>query len=173
MDSLDKLLDVDPDLAKAEKELFPETQNMDIVKAGPTPVTDKELEDDFQFARKQLKELISNVRGAIDSAVQTAQAGDSPKAYEAVGKVLDSLVAANHELIEIHRTKKETTQAPTNSKSAVGPSPEGQPLQIQNAVFVGHASDLLRELKRIEKAQQDTDVTIDVAPVEEPVEHNG
>ncbi len=66
----------------------------------------------------------------------------------------EAIVTANKELIEIHRTRKETLRSKPNGKGSLLPDGDNKPINIEKAVFVGRASDLLRELRQMEKDQK-------------------
>lgn len=122
----------------------------EVVGAAPAQ-SEAELEDDFQFARKKIRDLIKKVEPALDGAILVAQSGDAPRAFEVVGKMLEGIVNANKELVEIHRTKKETLEKPEAAPQSLLPTGQGGTVNIDKAVFVGRASDLLREIRNAEK----------------------
>lgn len=177
METLDKLLDIAPVIEEGEI-LGQETPTVttsnvvvgsivSIEQAGyvaeantpapadtpAVPKTEKELEDDFQHVRVVVKDGIDKARPALDSAILLAQSGDSPRAYEVVGKMLENIVAAGQALVELHKQKKDILAPPPQKNQSLLPSDatptEGSTVNIDKAVFVGRASDLLREIKQI------------------------
>jgi hypothetical protein len=68
----------------------------------------------------------------------------------------------NKELVSLHKAKEDTTTAHQARTQPANATP-GQ-VNIEHAVFVGKASDLLRELKAMKKQQDepDTVTVIDV-----------
>jgi hypothetical protein len=163
METLDKLLGVDPSETIAT--IDTPTAGTDLVPAPDVPANSTaQLEDDFQFARKGVREMITNTVRALDSAILLAQAGDSPRAYEVVGKMLEAMVTANRELVELHRTKKETLETAAGGPASLLPQNPSS-VTIEKAVFIGRASDLLRELKQIEKQQAAAETAIDAVVV--------
>ena len=116
------------------------------------PVMDNRLENDVEFAREKMRDLIGKGREAIDSASLLAQSGDSPRAYEVVGSMLTSVIQANKELMNIHKIRQDTVeQSQVGSPSVDG---SGTTINVDRAVFVGKASDLLREIRQIASIQQ-------------------
>lgn len=157
--SLDAILDVLPTdspvlegelVPMGSTDLVPVANNTSMVVTADKPVVEQQLEDDFQKARKNITSMIENVEAALNSAIMLAQAGDQPRAYEVVGGMLERLVNANKELVALHKAKKDTLET-TDNRSLL-PTGEGSTVNIDKAVFVGRASDLLREVKRLEKA---------------------
>lgn len=139
----------------------------------PTPVvvTDEhaaDLDEDVDYAREQLKEVIDNGRSAINGALELAQQSDKPTGYSVVGELIQSVTAAVETLVGVHKTRKEAKKFDKEADHAAGGS--GSPvINIDKAVFTGRASDLLRELQAVKKQQQDEQV-IEVEPVKAPVD---
>ena len=164
-DSLDAIFQLDPTISADEPietreelvvvgEVVPAparavTPNPDI----PTPEL-RELNHDFSNARSTISSSIEAVRTALDAAIALAESGDNPIAYDTLGKMLTAIVQANKELVALHDTKEKVTsahRARTSPGSSNGPTGTPGNVNIEKAVFVGRASDLLRELNRIKK----------------------
>lgn len=112
------------------------------------PVRDMErLETDFEFARDKIRDLVKKGREACDSAILLAQSGDSPRAYEVVATMLTALVNANKELVALHKGKIDAT--PEGMDRPPASVDGGTSVNIEKAVFVGRAQDLLREIRSI------------------------
>lgn len=163
-ESLDKILDIATDKTSIEKAadilqgelvnsdgsaLVPATANTTLVPVA-APQDAVRLEDDFEFARKKIRDVISKGHEAIDTAIMLANSSDSPRAFEVVGKMLESLVKANETLITLHKTRQETVTMPGPSSPLLPSGETGSPINIDKAVvFTGRASDLLREIRKI------------------------
>lgn len=119
----------------------------------PPPPQEHTLDRDFEFARQEIRDTIQRVSLTVTDAITLAQSGDQPRAYEVVGNLLTAIVNANKELVELHRSRSETLRV----KQATAPAGSGHSEQggvkIEKAVFVGRASDLLREIRALEKAK--------------------
>ena len=120
----------------------PETEALTV---QSTPVIET-LDTDFEFARDKMRDLIKKGQEAVDSAIMLAQSGDSPRAYEVVGGMITAIVQANKELIRIHKIKEDTI-----AMGASPSEPTASPVHIERAVFIGKASDLLREIRALAK----------------------
>lgn len=151
---LDDIFEIDPALTPSE----PSTA---LVPVQPTAVATIEttspladLDADVAYARTNITGAVNKVKEAMDSAILLAQSGDSPRAFEVVATMLTAMVNANKELVSLHKAKEDTTAAHQTRTQPVNASKSGS-VTIENAVFVGKASDLLRELKALKK-QQDT-----------------
>jgi hypothetical protein len=161
-DVLDEILDIARDTANAltkvpdgEQAVVPSgnTALVEVLPAEIVPVReqDAKLETDFEFARDKMRDLIKKGQEAVDSAIMLAQSGDSPRAYEVVGGMITAIIQANKELISIHKTRKDTQQTERTSS----PSEGGGSVTIDKAVFVGRASDLLREIRALTQPKVD------------------
>ena len=166
---LDEILDIAQDTANALSKVPEEEQSADSTLAE-TPITDgtlvevpggeltvqavpvdPKLDTDFTFARDKMRDLIKKGQEAVDSAIMLAQSGDNPRAYEVVGGMITAIIQANKELITIHKTRKETEQI-----GGIERPKDGAGVNIERAVFVGKASDLLREIKALSAPKVDS-----------------
>lgn len=163
-EKLDAILEVDPEETKTAIEEAAEIIHAEAVDASNTPVIyapsaeitpaapedphNKNLADDTEYAREQIKELIDMGRSGLQGALELAESGENPRAFEVVATMLQAVVNANRELINIHKVKKDAEK-----EVAGGATPAGGTVNIDKAVFVGRASDLLRELAAVKKQQ--------------------
>jgi len=141
-EELSKLLDLDPTLTTRE-------ETTDLQRATPagklvSATAGEAFEEDFDYARSVVRESIDQVREAAVTSIELAQSGDSARAYEVVAGMLTAIVNANKELLALHKTKEDTRKSREGGASTSG-------VTIEKAVFVGRASDLLRELRTLSK----------------------
>lgn len=163
-ETLDEILDVARDTANAltkvpdQEQIVVPSGNTALVEVLPGEIVpvreqDAKLDTDFEFARDKMRDLIKKGQEAVDSAIMLAQSGDSPRAYEVVGGMITAIIQANKELISIHKTRKDTQQISDSPQIGSG----GQQVNIDKAVFVGRASDLLREIRALAAPKDDPD----------------
>lgn len=150
-EKLDSILDIVPDqtqtaLAPVDGALVPEVVDAAGTALAPVGVGDPRLEDDFEFARTGTRDLIKKGREALDSAILLAQSGDAPRAYEVVGTMLTAIIQANKELVGLHKGKRDASPEIERSSPVDG---GGGSVNIEKAVFVGRAQDLLREIRAL------------------------
>lgn len=145
-DKLNEIFDVDPELVTdASNTALIYAEPASIVVAETVQTDEQKLDEDFESARTNIQQMTKDVTEAAKSAILLAQSGDSPRAYEAVAKMLTAIVNANKELLVLHKTKQEATPQKSAESSEAGG------VTIEKAVFVGRASDLLRELRQLQK----------------------
>lgn len=150
-DKLNEIFDVVPELVAPNADasntalIYAESaSNTSLIDAEPVQTADEKLEADFESARTNIQQMTRDVTEAAKSAILLAQSGDSPRAYEVVATMLTAIVNANKELVALHKSKRDAAPQKAESSEAGG-------VNIEKAVFVGRASDLLRELRQLQK----------------------
>lgn len=101
--------------------------------------TSNEVEDDFEFARNNLKQLIKKGASAIEGILFVAKESEHPRAYEVASNFLKNLSEINKDLLELQKTKKDVQK---NSRQLNDPG-----INVQKAVFVGSTAELSKLLK--------------------------
>ena len=110
----------------------------------PIPVTTEvvevkdPIEDDAEFARQNLRDLIEKGNDAADHIISVAKQSDHPRAFEVVAGMLKNLADMNKDLLEVQKRKQDLQPKVTNNT---------QNLTIDKAVFVGSTAELLKQLK--------------------------
>ena len=111
----------------------------------PIPVSTTEVvevkdpvEDDAEFARQNLRDLIEKGNDAADHIIAVAKQSDHPRAFEVVAGMLKNLADMNKDLLEVQKRKQDLQPKVTNNT---------QNLTIDKAVFVGSTAELLKQLK--------------------------
>lgn len=96
------------------------------------------IEDDAEFARQNLRNLIEKGNDAADHIISVAKQSDHPRAFEVVAGMLKNLADMNKDLLEVQKRKQDLQPKVTNNT---------QNLTIDKAVFVGSTAELLKQLK--------------------------
>jgi hypothetical protein len=105
----------------------------------PVVVTAAEPEDDYQYARNNLKGLIESGKDTLENIMYLAKEGESPRAYEVAGQLIKTLADTNKDLLDLAKKSKELKQEKGEEKSGT---------QIQNALFVGSTTELQKFLNK-------------------------
>jgi hypothetical protein len=113
----------------------------------------KERETDYDFARKNLRDIITTSKEALEQLQVVAEQSQHPRAYEVVASLVNALVDANTKLLDIHKQKLEleikekTKDLPINNNNLT-----------QNNLFVGSSAQLLEFAKQLNKqAKKESD----------------
>jgi hypothetical protein len=96
------------------------------------------IEDDAEFARQNIKTLIQKGNDAANHIVEIAKQSEHPRAFEVAAGLLKNLADMNKDLLEIQKRKHDLHQKTTNNT---------QNINVDKAVFIGTAADLLKQLK--------------------------
>ena len=100
-----------------------------------TPVPIDKTETDFEYARGNLINIIEKGNEALDGILDVAGMSQHPRSYEVVATLLNSLAAANKDLLELSKRKKELTD-------------ESAPKTVNNNLFIGSTAELQKILKQ-------------------------
>lgn len=97
--------------------------------------------EDFTYARANIRLVVENGSDAISKLALIAEQSQNPRAFEVLAKLMDTMVAANKELLEIQKKIRELDNADI-------PRNEGAK-SITNNLFVGSTAELQKVLKEI------------------------
>jgi hypothetical protein len=123
-ENLSDLFDVEPIQIVEQKSTVP------VVIDHDDPIV-----SDAQFARENIRELISKGNSAIDQLLLVARDTEHPRAYEVAAGLIKNLGDLNKDLLEIQKRKRDL--APKESAQSSG-------LSIDKAVFVGSTAELIK-----------------------------
>ena len=98
------------------------------------PSVNNEVEDDYDYARKNLRDLIDSGMGDLNTVMDIARQSESPRAFEVATNLMKTLTDTNKDLLELAKKKKELTQ-------------EKEPQNVTNALFVGSTADLQKMIQ--------------------------
>jgi hypothetical protein len=96
------------------------------------------VDDDAEFARGNIRNLIEKGNKAMDELLLVANASEHPRAYEVAAGLIKNLSDLNKDLLEIQKRKKDLSpQETSNAKN----------INVDKAVFVGSTAELVKLLK--------------------------
>lgn len=96
-----------------------------------------EIEDDYEYARKNLRSLIDNGKVAMENLTFLAKEGESPRAYEVIGQLIKTLSETNKDLLDLAKKKKDIQH-----------EKEEFPTRVTNALFIGSTTELQKLIKK-------------------------
>ena len=115
-----------------------EVLDVDPIQFQTLPVEIKTpVEDDSEFARQNIRNLIEKGNSAIDNLLHVAKESEHPRAYEVAAGLIKNLSDLNKDLLEVQKRKKDLTGETQNAKN----------INVDKAVFVGSTTDLVKFLK--------------------------
>jgi hypothetical protein len=127
-ENLDKTFNIESAIEKAEETV------VDIKKAK----TDKDVENDYEYTRGQLYNLIEKGQEAINGILDVAQNSDHPRAYEVAGNLIKNVADISDKLVDLQKKMKDLDE-----------EKKGPTTVTNNAMFVGSTAELQKMLKQM------------------------
>ena len=113
----------------------------EIVPEAPVEILDnKDEEDDFEFARQNIRDTIAKGGLMLNELIEICQQSGHPRAFEVASQHFKNLVEANRQLLENKRSNVQMMR-----EQAKGSRPE---VTNQN-LFVGTTAELARMLQTL------------------------
>lgn len=92
--------------------------------------------DDYEFVRKNLKQIIETNVKAMERLTKLASESESPRTFEVMSTYMKQMVEANESLMKLHKEVKDITDQPDGGDGEGG---EGE----TNNYFIGSTEELL------------------------------
>lgn len=96
-----------------------------------------DTENDVEYSRKKMKELIDMSSEAIQNMMALAAETEHPRAFEVLSNMIKQASEMSQDLVKLQKTRKEITQSKEESKGGT----------TNNAIFVGSTNELQKFLK--------------------------
>ena len=131
-DSLDQAFDIT---------VTPEEAPKPIKKVKPIIEVDKaeDRQKDYTYARAQLYNIVEKMQEGLNDAMDVAQQSEHPRAYEVVFNGAKHTADIVDKLADLHKKM--------NDLEKEDPKPVGGATNVQNNMFVGSTSELMKMLK--------------------------
>ena len=123
IEKLNKVLDITGDLVKKEK-------------APGVEINTQDLTSEYEFSQQQYHNIIAKGNEAINELIDIAKADESPRSFEVLGQLMNSLTTTTKELLLLQKTKKEI------EKEVKDPS------TVNNSLFIGSTAELQKLLNK-------------------------
>jgi hypothetical protein len=138
-DNLSKSLDIEHVTSDSKKEIV-------TYSLPEEPIdTAQDQEDDYRLARSVLRNLIVKGNEAIDEISTIARQNESARGYEVVSTLIKTVADTTKDLYNVQKMTKDLK----------GPDPSADPrvkntesINVEQAVFVGSAAELLSAIKK-------------------------
>ena len=114
----------------------------EVVEVTPSnPAGNNSVTDDFDIARSNILDVIQQGQEALAGIIDVAKMSQHPRSYEVVADLMNSVVSANKDLLELQKRKKALLD-------------EGPQKQVtNNNLFVGNTAELLKMIKSSKKQE--------------------
>ena len=120
MKKLNQILNIQPD---ADRQYLPMVQDRP---------QDPTIQNDFDYARENLMDVIEKGQEALFDLMDVARQSQHPRAYEVLSTMMNTLVGANKDLLDLQAKKKKLLEV----------EPEANNQQVTNNLFVGSTAEL-------------------------------
>jgi archaellum component FlaC len=130
--NMENILDLSPDTAPIVKTIKPKS----VIESKPVIKKADDIDDDYNYARNNLKDTIATAQNAIEELAVIAATSEAPRAYEVLGNLMKIIADANQSLMDL---QKKTKDLKTNISDG--------PKNVTNALFVGTTNDLQQFIK--------------------------
>lgn len=104
-------------------------------------VPTNQVEEDANFARSNIRELITKGNQAMDQLLAVAKESEHPRAYEVAATLIKSLADMNKDLLDLQKKRKDLTP------NGDGFARNAKNLNVDKAIFVGSTNELVKFLK--------------------------
>ena len=128
--NLNEIFDIDGEIVSEETKDLPAVQK---------ETKEEDIENDYDFARKNLYDVIGKGTDALDHLIELAKVSEHPRAFEVVATLSKTLMDANKDLLNIQKKVKDL-QKEEEEKG-------GDVKNVTNALFVGSTAEMLKMLK--------------------------
>jgi hypothetical protein len=102
---------------------------------------DETVQDDFDYARDNMRQLISKGQNALDGILTIASGSEHPRAYEVAAALMKTMAETNKDLLELQKTKKVLQKEDPKAPQLEGPQ------SVTNNLFVGSTAELQKMIK--------------------------
>ncbi|MAH44104.1 terminase [archaeon] len=112
-----------------------------VVTAENIVVNNGDIDNDYNFTRKNLYNIIEKGNEALEDILDVAKASESPRAYEVVSDLLKAIVATNKDLLDLTKKKKELEEVPKDPDEGAGIT--------NNNLFIGSTAELQKLINKV------------------------
>ena len=105
---------------------------------------DQDINTDYTYARENYYNLMEKGHDALDELLEIAKSTEHARHFEVASQLIKNLGDTNEKLMNLQKTKKEVLR----DKNAQGPT------SVNNNLYVGSTTDLLKMLKNKENGNE-------------------
>jgi len=133
---IEKHLELGEEISKNDVKVINAVENVPVVIDS-----NGNKDNDFQYARENLYDIIEKGRDAMEELLEIAKAEESPRAFEVFGQLLKNMTDTQSTLMELHQKKQKLENDGDRQEVT-------RAQNVTNALFVGSTADLLKLVKR-------------------------
>jgi hypothetical protein len=123
-----------------ETEFIPHDEQPKQLPAATQVPSGSEVQEDFDYSRKNYQELLEKGSLALDGILEVAKESQHPRAYEVAATMMKNLADMTDKLMQLQKQRKELEGG---KDSTIAPTS----VNVEKAVFVGSTADLLKKIQ--------------------------
>ena len=104
-------------------------------------IHDDSANEDFTFARANIRDVVENCNDAIAKLAVIADQSQNPRAFEVLAKLMDSAVNASKHLLELQKDIRSISKPDETTKE--------QAKLVTNNLFVGSTAELQKMISEL------------------------
>ena len=132
----DFTLNINKELGVIEK-IVPQAVNTETeIINYPSSVNENDLEEDYEYQRRQFYNLVEKGSNAIDGILELAKESEHPRTYEVAGQLIKNVAEVTEKLGDLQEKMRRLKEVPSNA-----------PKNVTNALFVGSTKELQKMLR--------------------------
>lgn len=124
----------------------------------PHEKTMNDVEEDYTYTKKKLKEIIETTEPVLEHAADLAMEGGEPRQIEVVATLAKSLGDMARAIAENTKMKADIYK---QSGKPANPSVNGDMVQHNNTFYVGSMEEFLNEIRKDKDEEEDVYVTLE------------
>jgi len=130
---------------------------LENIKEAVTKIITASQDNDFQYVRENLYEVLEKSKTALDDVLRLAQQSQHPRAYEVLNQMLRTVADVSSSLTDLH--VKSTRIQIDKERSGIG---NINNKTINNNMFVGTTAEIQKMLSNISSQSANDEDIIDV-----------
>jgi hypothetical protein len=130
-----------------------EEKKQEVIEYLPPESDIPDEDEDYRLVRNTFRDLIKKGNDAIDEITQIARQNESARGFEVVSNLIKTVGETSKDLYALQKQKKDLRE----------PNPDSDPrkkntesINVEQAVFVGSAAELLSAIKKQREDGQNT-----------------
>lgn len=105
----------------------------------------EQTEDDFEFARNNLYDIIGKSQTALEDMIDVARQSQHPRAYEVLNQMLKTVADVSKDLIELQKKKQDIMKIETAQE---------KPTEVHNNLYIT-TNDLNKMIEDAKASKED------------------
>lgn len=128
-------------------DVVPTKSQMEIVEYKTDSIQDDQIDDDVDYVKEKLNNLLEKGESAFEDLVEIAKAEESPRAFEVLNSMLNTMSDISMKLIEIEERKLKIKKM-NGSDSSTQNNQQPSTVNNNSVVFVGTTQELQEQIKK-------------------------